>query len=111
MPPAFTHQLQRDQNGEGRYDEARMSPLNLFGLIAVTLMMLFYWLEDRRAVFTLMFAAACLVSSAYGWLAGTWPFGIVELVWAGVAFARWYRRRHPIRTTSEDGTRRLPSRP
>ena len=82
-----------------------MSPLNLFGLIAITLMMLFYWLEDRRAVFTLLFAASCLASSAYGWHAGTWPFGIVELVWAGVAFARWYRRMHPTRVTTVDRAR------
>jgi hypothetical protein len=24
-----------------------------------------------------------------GFLAGTWPFGLVELMWAGIAFRRW----------------------
>jgi hypothetical protein len=72
-----------------------MSALTLFGLVAVTTMMLFYWLEDRWTGFTLAFAGACLASSAYGWLAGTWPFGLVEMVWAIVAVVRWYRRRSP----------------
>jgi len=31
----------------------------------------------------------CLLSSAYGFAAGKWPFGVVELIWAGVAFNRW----------------------
>jgi hypothetical protein len=72
--------------------------LTLFGLFAVSTMMLFYWLEDRWAGFTLAFAGACLMSSAYGWLAGTWPFGIVEAVWAIVAFSRWYRRTRSAKT-------------
>jgi len=69
-----------------------MSALTAFGLAAVTTMMVFYWLEDRWPGFTLAFGASCLASSAYGWLAGTWPFGVVEMVWAAVAVARWYRR-------------------
>jgi hypothetical protein len=69
-----------------------MPLLTLYGLVAVTAMMLFYWLEDRWAGFTLAFGVACLASSAYGWLAGTWPFGVVEMVWAVIAFARWKRR-------------------
>ena len=71
-----------------------MSALTLYGLVAVTAMMLFYWLEERWFGFTFAFGVACLASSAYGWLAGTWPFGVVEAVWAAVAFARWYRHLH-----------------
>jgi hypothetical protein len=40
----------------------------------------------------LAFAAACLLASAYGFLQGAWPFGVVEAVWAGVAVRRWRRR-------------------
>ncbi len=29
----------------------------------------------------------------YGFLQGAWPFGLVELVWSGVAFHRWWHRR------------------
>jgi hypothetical protein len=70
-----------------------MSALTAFGFVAVTTMMVFYWLEDRWSGFTLGFAIACLASSAYGWLSGTWPFGLVEMVWAAVAFSRWLKRR------------------
>ncbi len=70
-----------------------MDFLTFFGLAAVTAMLAFYALEDRGAVFILWFATACLAASAYGFLQGAWPFGAVELVWAGVAVQRWRRRR------------------
>ncbi len=50
-----------------------------------------YALERRSPVFVLGFAGACLASSAYAFLAGTWPFGVIEAIWAVVAFARWRR--------------------
>jgi len=55
--------------------------------------MLFYALEDRHPGFILAFAVACVASSVYGFLAGAWPFGVVELVWAGVAARRWWGER------------------
>ena len=67
--------------------------LTLFGAAVVTCMMLFYALEVRSPWFTFAFAVACLGSSTYGWLAGTWPFGIVEAVWALIAFRKWYHLR------------------
>jgi hypothetical protein len=69
-----------------------MDALALFGVVAVTSMMVFYALEDRDRRFILAFAAACLLASAYGFLQGAWPFGVVEAVWAGVAVRRWRRR-------------------
>ncbi len=68
-----------------------MSALSLFGLLAVGAMLLFYALEERDPRFTLAFAAACLLGSAYGFLQGAWPFGVLEAVWAVVAFGRWRR--------------------
>jgi hypothetical protein len=52
-----------------------------------------YALERRGPVFVLAFACGCLLSSAYGFLAGTWPFGVVEIVWAVIATCRWRRVR------------------
>lgn len=63
--------------------------LTLFGAAAVTFMMLMYALERRGRAFILAFGIGCLLSSAYGFLAGTWPFGVVEIVWAAVAFNRY----------------------
>lgn len=67
--------------------------LTLFGAIAVTVMMVSYALECRSAWWILIFACACAASSMYGWLAGAWPFGVVEAVWALVALRRWWRQR------------------
>jgi hypothetical protein len=70
--------------------------LTAFGAAAVTFMMLMYALERRGRRFIFAFGCGCLLSSAYGFLAGTWPFGIVELIWAGVAFNRY--RNTPSQT-------------
>ena len=45
--------------------------LTLFGAAVVTFMMLVYALEHRGRRFRLAFACGCLLSSAYGFLAGT----------------------------------------
>jgi hypothetical protein len=66
-----------------------MDPLSAFGLFAVTAMLVCYALEERSAWFVLAFAGACLLGSAYGFLQGAWPFGLVEAVWAAVALRRW----------------------
>jgi hypothetical protein len=67
--------------------------LTVFGAAALTFMMLMYAQESRHPGFILAFACGCLLSSAYGFLAGTWPFGVVELIWAGIAVRR-YRRTY-----------------
>jgi hypothetical protein len=70
-----------------------MDALQLFGLFAVTAMLVCYALEDRDRLFILGFAAACALGSAYGFLQGAWPFGLIEAVWAVVALRRWNVRR------------------
>ena len=70
-----------------------MDGLTLFGLFAVSLMLLCYALEARSHWFVLGFAVACALGSAYGFLQGAWPFGLVEAIWAVVALWRWSVRR------------------
>jgi hypothetical protein len=67
--------------------------LTAFGVAALTFMLAMYALERRGPRFVLAFAGGCLLSSAYGFLAGTWPFGVVELVWACIAVRRWRQLR------------------
>jgi hypothetical protein len=67
-----------------------MDSLTLFGLFAVTAMLVCYALESRSAWFTLGFAGACALGSVYGFLQGAWPFGLVEGVWALVALRKWW---------------------
>ena len=69
-----------------------MDRLTLFGLFAVSLMLVTYALEDRSRWFVLAFAVACALGSVYGFLQGAWPFGLVEAVWAMVALRRWSLR-------------------
>lgn len=72
--------------------------LTLFGLVAVSLMLLFYALESRSLWFVLAFAFSCVLASIYGFLQGAWPFGLVEGIWSLVAVRRWWLRRlseHP----------------
>jgi hypothetical protein len=70
-----------------------MDRLTLFGLLAVSLMLVTYALEERSRWFILAFAVACALGSAYGFLQGAWPFGLVEAIWAVVALRRWSLRR------------------
>ena len=63
--------------------------VTVYGVCAVTFMMVMYALERRGRRFIALFALGCLLSSAYGFLAGAWPFGLVELVWSAVAVRRF----------------------
>ena len=67
-----------------------VNPLSLFGLFAVTAMLVCYALEKPNHWFILGFAGACILGSAYGFLQGAWPFGLVEIVWSSVALRRWW---------------------
>jgi hypothetical protein len=74
-----------------------MDSLTLFGLFAVTAMLICYALEDRSTWFILAFAASCGLGSMYGFLQGAWPFGVVEAIWALVALRRWWMQRSEVR--------------
>lgn len=69
-----------------------MDALTLFGLFAVSAMLVFYAFEDYSPWFVLAFAAACAMGSVYGFLQGAWPFGLVEAVWSLIALRRWRDR-------------------
>jgi hypothetical protein len=70
-----------------------MDALTLFGLFAVSAMLVCYTLESRSHLFVLLFAGSCALGSVYGFLQGAWPFGLVEAVWSLVALRRWLTAR------------------
>jgi hypothetical protein len=74
---------------QSRITMISMDRLTLFGLVAVSLMLFTYAMEDRSPWYVLGFAFACVMGSIYGFLQGAWPFGVVEGVWSIVAFRRW----------------------
>ena len=65
--------------------------VTIYGVCVVTFMITMYALERRSRLFVLLFAVGCLLSSAYGFLSGAWPFGVVEIIWSAIAVGR-YRR-------------------
>ena len=70
-----------------------MNLVTLFVVCAVSFMLIMYSLERRHPGFVLGFTLGCLLSSAYGFLSGAWPFGVVEAIWAVLAFRRVYADR------------------
>lgn len=74
----------------------------IYGVCALSFMMVMYMLESRSRHFIAAFALGCALSSSYGFLAGTWPFGVIEGVWALGALRRyWWEaggspRRNPL---------------
>jgi hypothetical protein len=67
--------------------------LTIFGAGAVAVMLVCYALEARSSWFVFAFGLACFGASAYGWLAGAWPFGVIEGLWGVLALRRWQRAR------------------
>ena len=63
--------------------------VTVYGVIALTFMMAMYALEARGRRYVGGFAVGCALSSSYGFLAGAWPFGVIEAVWALIALRRF----------------------
>jgi hypothetical protein len=63
--------------------------ITLYGVLAVTFMIVMYALEFRGPRYVVGFAVGCLLSSVYGFLSGAWPFGLAEILWAVVAWRRF----------------------
>jgi len=78
-----------------------MNGLSLFGLFAVAAMLVCYAFENRSRWFILGFADACLLASAYAFMQGAWPFGLVEAIWSIVALRRWYLSGRVNRVVSQ----------
>ena len=72
-----------------------MDALTLFGLFAVTAMLVCYALEDRSHGYILGFACACALGSVYGFLQGAWPFGLIEIFWCLAALNRFRTKLAP----------------
>jgi hypothetical protein len=88
-----------------------MDAVTLFGVVAVSFMMVMYALEPRGRGFILAFALGCLLSSAYGFLSGAWPFGVVEAVWSLIALRRFTTTPLTPRRGAPDATARRAARP
>ena len=70
-----------------------MDAVTAFGVAALTFMLVMYALENRGRGFVLAFAVGCALSSLYGFLAGAWPFGVLEAIWCVLAVRRFAQKR------------------
>jgi hypothetical protein len=68
-----------------------VNAVTIYGVVALTFMMAMYTLEHRGRQFVILFALGCALSSAYGFMSGAWPFGVVEIVWSFIAVRRAQR--------------------
>ncbi|HWF58435.1 MAG TPA: hypothetical protein VG520_08790 [Candidatus Dormibacteraeota bacterium] len=73
--------------------------VTVYGVIALTFMMVMYSLERKGPLFILAFSLGCVLSSIYGFLSGAWPFGVIEAVWSTIALRR-FTRTHGSDTVS-----------
>jgi hypothetical protein len=67
-------------------------------------MLVCYAFEHRNPAWILGFAFACALGSAYGFLQGAWPFGLIEAVWAAVALRRWSSSPGTSRSANRSGS-------
>lgn len=87
-----------------------MTDREWFGLVAVAAMITTYALEQRSHWLTLAFAFSCSMASVFGFLEGSWQFGVAEAIWTIVAFFKWkarvmvvWRESHPAKVKEADG--------
>ena len=78
-----------------------MSGIEAFGIVAVTVMVIAYALEERAPSYVLLFCVACLAAAFYAVRIKAWPFAAVETVWSAIALRRWIGRRSQQRASNE----------
>ncbi len=66
--------------------------LTTLGTIAVTIMLLAYWQEERSKWLVLAFAGASAGTAVYSGFVEAYPVTGVEAVWSLVALQRFWRR-------------------
>ncbi len=66
-----------------------LSVLNILGAIDLAIMLIFYAMEPKSRNYTLLFGLTCIGSSVYGFLSGTWPFGVIEAIWTILALKKY----------------------
>lgn len=69
-----------------------MPIVEVIGIVAVSIMVISYALEDRHPFYIAIFAFGCAMAAVYALLIDAYPFVIAESIWSLVAFTRWRKR-------------------
>ena len=67
--------------------------VDVVGLVAITIMVGSYALEERHSVFIAIFSAGCALAALYAFLIRSLPFVIAEGLWSAIAMKRWLDSR------------------
>jgi hypothetical protein len=62
----------------------------LLGIMAATVVLVFYALHKRSGWPMLAAIAASAAGSIYGFAEGAWPVGAIEAVWAAIVARKWW---------------------
>jgi hypothetical protein len=76
-----------------------ISDLTVYGSVVLAMMMVFYLLESRSPVYSLLFGITCFGSAVYGTLAGVYPFGVIETIWGIFAFHKFIQRQKKLKNS------------
>lgn len=67
--------------------------VEIFGIVAIIIMVCSYALETRASIFILIFAIGCAMAAVYAYLLESYPFLLAESIWCVIAFRRWQQQR------------------
>ena len=70
--------------------------IEIMGVVAISIMVISYALEDRNPLYIALFAFGCAMAAIYAFLISSYPFLVAESVWSLVALARWRRATQPF---------------
>ena len=73
-----------------------INTIEIFGIVAIIIMVTSYALEDKSHIFVAIFAVGCACAALYAFLIKSYPFLFAEGIWAVIAFKRWQRLRANI---------------
>ncbi|NQW24528.1 MAG: hypothetical protein HQ475_13920 [SAR202 cluster bacterium] len=75
--------------------------LTIFGVVAVSIMFLSYWTEERSKWLVLIFAFGSALTALYSGLEEVYPITVIEGLWSLVAVRR-FAQRHQRETGKAD---------
>jgi hypothetical protein len=90
--------------------EPTLDRLMLFGFLGMLAAILFYREQKHSRAAGLLFPICLACLAVYGFLQGAWPLGIMQCVWSGTTFYRWFKPRTQRTTTEATSARLFASR-
>lgn len=78
-------------------------PVNPPNALPVAAMLICYALEKRSTWCIFVFGSAATLGAASEFIWSSWPYGLIEALWAVVAFQRWSQVKKSTRSVGTIG--------